>query len=209
MARRTKQEAAETRQQILETALDVFSRKGYARSTFVEIAQQIGLSKGAVYWHFKSKTELLVELIKEYSTRKQARVDSPDAIDESVVSLRECYVGSARRVLADPLLRKFEFFINFQIEWSEALISEVRARLAEIGKDPFRKYSVAVLRLQELGLVDPSRDAEKLGSLLIGTWVGMMRMHLLGLVSKGDLVYRLEYSFDNMFKEIANKEQAA
>ena len=207
MARRTKEAAAETRQQILDTALDVFSRKGYSRSTFVDIAKQIGLSKGAVYWHFKTKTDLLMALIEASLSRKILRVNSPDHLTDSIKSLRSCYVESARVVLADPDLRKFEFFINFQIEWSEELIAEVRAHLAEMGEDPFRKYTIAILQLQESGVIERTLDAEKLGSLLIATWTGMLRMVLIGTIEEQEMAYRLEYSFDSMFKDIAKKEQ--
>ncbi len=207
MARRTKKEAAETRRQILETALDVFSRKGFSRTTFVDIAQQIGLTKGAVYWHFKTKTDLLVALIEECVIRKIGKMDNPEDIAPTLEALRTCYVGSGRHVLSDPLLRKFEFFINFQIEWSEELMSEVRSRLAAMGEDPFRKYSVAVLRLQEAGVIARSLDAEKLGSILIATWMGLLRMHMIGLINETDFIYRLEYSFDSMFKDIARKER--
>jgi TetR/AcrR family acrAB operon transcriptional repressor len=208
MARRTKKEAAETRQQILDTALEVFSRKGYSRTTFVDIAEQIGLTKGAVYWHFKTKTDLLVSLIEASLSRKCLRINSPDNLTDSIESLRSCYVESAQIVLADPDLRKFEFFINFQIEWSEELIAEVLAQLAEMGEDPFRKYTIAILQLQESGVIDRTLDAEKLGSLLIATWSGMLRMVLIGTIEEREMAYRLEYSFDSMFKDIARKEQA-
>mgnify|MGYP001049724307 FL=1 len=207
MARRTKAEAAETRELILDTALDVFSRKGYSHTTFVDIAKQIGLTKGAVYWHFKTKPDLLVALIEASLSRKCLRINSPDNQTDSIESLRSCYVESARVVLADPDLRKFEFFINFQIEWSEELIAEVRAHLAEMGEDPFRKYTIAILQLQESGVIDRTLDAEKLGSLLIATWTGMLRMVLIGTIEEQEMAYRLEYSFDSMFKDIAKKEQ--
>ena len=207
MARRTKKEAAETRELILDTALDVFSRKGYSHTTFVDIAKQIGLTKGAVYWHFKTKPDLLVALIEASLSRKCLRINSPDNQTDSIESLRSCYVESARVVLADPDLRKFEFFINFQIEWSEELIAEVRAHLAEMGEDPFRKYTIAILQLQESGVIDRTLDAEKLGSLLIATWTGMLRMVLIGTIEEQEMAYRLEYSFDSMFKDIAKKEQ--
>jgi AcrR family transcriptional regulator len=63
VARRTKEEAKETKDKILLSALDVFCEKGYYCSTFVDVAERIGLSKGAVYWHFKTKRDLLVELM--------------------------------------------------------------------------------------------------------------------------------------------------
>lgn len=209
MARRTKEEAAETRQHILDTALDVFSKKGFSRTTFVDIAEQIGLTKGAVYWHFKTKTDLLVALIEYRASRKCVQVASPDALSDTLASLRRCYVESARSVLADPSLRKFEFFIHFQIEWSAELISEVRARLAELRVDPIRKYTGAIQQLQENGEVDAAADAEQLGTLLTATWFGLMRTAMIGLIAESVVPERLEYSFNLMFKDIAKKEQAS
>ncbi len=207
MPRRTKEEAEETRQQILETALDVFSRKGYSRTTFVDIAEHIGLTKGAVYWHFKTKTDLLVSLIEGSIARKRREVGNPVEQPPSLEALRSCYLRSAEAMLSDPQLLKFDFFVNFQIEWSEDLISDVRTGLEKVGEDPFRKYSDAIQRLQEVGIVDSSVDAEKLGSILIATWLGLSRMFMLGMIGQKDLMYRLEYGFNTMFKEITKKEQ--
>lgn len=61
MARKTKVEAEETHQRILRAALDVFAAEGYERATFEDVAHRIRLTKGAVYWHFKNKPELLCE----------------------------------------------------------------------------------------------------------------------------------------------------
>ena len=54
MARRSKVEAAETREKILKALLDGFARKGYSNTTFVDIADEIGVTKGAIYWYFKN-----------------------------------------------------------------------------------------------------------------------------------------------------------
>ena len=65
MARRTKEEAQHTRETILTAALDTFCEKGYSRTTFDEIAKKINLTKGAVYWHFKNKPDIIKALIIE------------------------------------------------------------------------------------------------------------------------------------------------
>ncbi|MBN2704197.1 MAG: TetR family transcriptional regulator [Pontiellaceae bacterium] len=205
MARRTKEEAEETRRQILEAALDVFSRKGYSRTTFVDIAQQIGLTKGAVYWHFKTKSDLLVALIESSIARKEKELGDPVTASVSLEALRTCILRSAEKTIKDPQLRKFEFFVNFQIEWSEELIAEVRTGLEQVGEDPFKKYAVAVSLLKERGLVDASVDADKLGSILLATWLGLMRMFMLGLMSEEELFQRLRYGFDSMFNELVEK----
>jgi AcrR family transcriptional regulator len=50
--------AAERRTQIIEAALACFTRKGYNNTTMDDIVAESGLSKGSLYWYFKSKDEL-------------------------------------------------------------------------------------------------------------------------------------------------------
>lgn len=71
MARKCKEDAEKTRQAVLESALDVFSEKGYAKATFDEIAARAGFTKGAVYWYFRNKADLVAALIIEYVGRKR------------------------------------------------------------------------------------------------------------------------------------------
>jgi TetR/AcrR family acrAB operon transcriptional repressor len=67
--RKTKEDAAITREQLLKKALAVFSKKGYSAATLQDIASEADVTRGAIYWHFGSKAELYNTLIKEYSDR--------------------------------------------------------------------------------------------------------------------------------------------
>lgn len=67
--RRTKEEAAITREQLLKKALAAFSKKGYSATTLEDIAREAEVTRGAIYWHFGSKAELYNTLIREYSDR--------------------------------------------------------------------------------------------------------------------------------------------
>ena len=67
--KRTKEEAAITRQVLLKQALGVFSQKGYAATTLQDIAEAAELTRGAIYWHFGSKAELYNTLLREYSDK--------------------------------------------------------------------------------------------------------------------------------------------
>lgn len=58
MARKTKAEAAETRHQILDAAEQVFLTQGVARTSLQQVAEAAGVTRGAVYWHFKDKADL-------------------------------------------------------------------------------------------------------------------------------------------------------
>jgi len=56
--RKTKEEAENTREDLLKAAALVFSDKGVARSTLAEIAKAAGVTRGAIYWHFENKAEI-------------------------------------------------------------------------------------------------------------------------------------------------------
>jgi TetR/AcrR family acrAB operon transcriptional repressor len=60
--RRTKAEAEETRQRIICAAERVFYDKGVAETTLEDVARAAGVTRGAIYWHFANKTELLLAL---------------------------------------------------------------------------------------------------------------------------------------------------
>lgn len=62
MARKTKQEAQETRQHILDVALRLFSQQGVSSTLLGEIAKAAGVTRGAIYWHFKDKSDLFSEI---------------------------------------------------------------------------------------------------------------------------------------------------
>lgn len=72
--RRTKEEAAVTRVTLLKTALAVFSAKGYAAATLDDVAKAAKVTRGAIYWHFKSKVDLYNTLVEEFSARGAAVV---------------------------------------------------------------------------------------------------------------------------------------
>jgi AcrR family transcriptional regulator len=55
----------ERKAQIFQAALACFNRKGYHRTTMDDIVAESGLSKGALYWYFKSKKELFISLFEE------------------------------------------------------------------------------------------------------------------------------------------------
>lgn len=52
----------ETRERILEAAARLFTTKGYEATSVQEIAEALGLSKAALYHHFRSKEEILYEI---------------------------------------------------------------------------------------------------------------------------------------------------
>src|SRR3954463_7952578 len=54
------------RDELLTAALRVFARRGYRAAGVDEIASEAGYSKGALYWHFSDKEDLLMALLDEH-----------------------------------------------------------------------------------------------------------------------------------------------
>lgn len=68
------EEAAETREALLEAALTVFGERGYSAATLDEIAKRAGVTRGALYHHFGGKAELFLLVLQEGWTKATARL---------------------------------------------------------------------------------------------------------------------------------------
>jgi TetR/AcrR family acrAB operon transcriptional repressor len=197
MARRTKEDAEKTRIQILEAALKVFSEKGYSKTTFVDISKEIGLTKGAVYWHFKTKTDLLVEMIaygddKFCPAREKLQADSIEELRNNVETYATAYATNEQAW-------NFEFFCQCQIEWSSTLMTEVHDKLARLREDPMKRFEQQLLYLQTLGELDQDKDARQLACCFGASWVGALNLAMYGEFDRKTFVAVLMNSFDQLF----------
>jgi AcrR family transcriptional regulator len=59
---RPEDEAVSTRERILDIALELFTQQGYDKTSIRDIAERLGFTKAALYYHFKSKADILLEL---------------------------------------------------------------------------------------------------------------------------------------------------
>ncbi len=62
MVRKTKEDAELTKRRIIDAARVVFLKRGVSRSTLEHIATEADVTRGAVYWHFKNKTDIFYAL---------------------------------------------------------------------------------------------------------------------------------------------------
>ena len=73
--------AEATRARLLEVAAEVFVERGYAAVSLRDIAVAAGVTKGAIYGHFRSKGQLLVEVIRTQLAERDSRFDAQDAVE--------------------------------------------------------------------------------------------------------------------------------
>jgi AcrR family transcriptional regulator len=105
--RRTKQEAEETRKNLLATALEIFSEKGYDAANLGDIAERANVTRGAIYWHFKNKAHLYNTLITEVVVGRSDAVvqDAVGAGGNLADALREIMTRQLEYLEVDPEYR--------------------------------------------------------------------------------------------------------
>ncbi|HEY9099222.1 MAG TPA: TetR family transcriptional regulator [Thiobacillus sp.] len=67
MVKKTRAAALATRESLLAAALQVFRERGVTHTRLIDVAERAGVTRGAIYWHFKDKTELF-QAVCERST---------------------------------------------------------------------------------------------------------------------------------------------
>lgn len=77
----------ETRERILDVALELFNERGYERTSLREIAERLGVTKAALYYHFKSKEDILLQLhLRLHEVGRDALAQLEPLDDEAVVA---------------------------------------------------------------------------------------------------------------------------
>jgi len=196
MPRRTKAEAEKTRSRILDAALDVFSSKGYSRTTFVDIAREVDLTKGAVYWHFKTKPDLLAAMVVHQEEKNFGHLK--DIKPGSIIEFRQMLHDFACLVTKNKTFQKLAFFTHFQIEWSEELLTEVHEKLCELRGDPREGMIRTLAHLQEIGVFRQEADVEMLAMPLFAMWIGAVQLLLREECSVKQFHVLLEQNFDSV-----------
>lgn len=139
-------EKAAKRRAILNAAVEIFARKGFANSRTREIARAAGVAEGTIYLYFEGKDDLLLTAFREKVTEFCAAADG--LLSESSASFEE----------------RFRRFVELQFAGIEAdpnlaiiLLLESRQSTKFYGEpvlEVLREYAGAVDRLLESGVAD-------------------------------------------------------
>jgi AcrR family transcriptional regulator len=147
----------------------VFARRGYREAGVDEIAAAAGYSKGALYWHFSGKEEVLLALLDE-------RIDAPTrdmvALLESAPPERDMSVEASRE-LARRLGSQRDAVLLEREYWSLAIRDpELRARYAERQTELRGALADAIeARARHLGTPDipmPAEDVARIVMSIVG-----------------------------------------
>lgn len=118
MVRKTKEEAQETRNAILDAAERVFQERGVGHTSLAEIAAAAGVTRGAIYWHFANKSDVFDALFERVFAPLEERFEAmhdelrknPQA--NPLVTMRGMALDFIGRVINDP-----RYFRLVEISW--------------------------------------------------------------------------------------------
>lgn len=159
----------ERRAQILEAALTVFARQGFHQARMDDIAQESGLSKGALYLYYKSKDAIIGALMRSVGNFMFRRAAS---IESATGSVRERIFG-VNTIFIDEIQR-FSRALPVMLEFYAVAARDkaVRTYLA----DMYVEYGDLLTRVVEQGIERGefrACDARSLAYSLIALWEGI------------------------------------
>src|SRR5215467_8598373 len=178
-ARKRAEQGSETaaaeppRRQMLAAAIDCFARHGYQGTSIDRIAREAGVTKGALYYHFRDKEDLLfavTERVGEFE-RKVLRdvVPSRDALSSLRRVIDACFfhatVSNHRRFIITLMIEALDTNPQLSAKF-QRILRRMRYFLADV-----------VRRGQETGTVRPDVDPEQTAAVIAGAIMGAEIQH--------------------------------
>jgi TetR/AcrR family acrAB operon transcriptional repressor len=173
MVRKTKEEALETRQRILVTAECIFHHKGVAHTSLHDIAEAAGVTRGAIYWHFKNKTDLIDAMLQQVvlPMEEAFRVQVEDTQLNPIEQLRSCNAIALRSLRDDERIRRIVEILFFKCEYVDETADMQRRHISSRALSLHRienwMRSAVDAKLLMPGL-DPAQQAISLHALTDG-----------------------------------------
>ena len=161
MARKTKEEAMETRGRILDAAIEVFHSKGVSLSSLEDIAESAGVTRGAIYWHFKNKADIFSALHDEMHEPIMANLKKAqeDEAENPISNLKEFCIDHLNDLATDEKKRKSASLFFLKCDYS----GELSALIDEQNKKKHTGINATKLifqRAKDKGLIPTDSDPD-------------------------------------------------
>ena len=158
--------------QIIEAAITVFAKHGFAKARMEDVAEEAGLSKALLYRYFKNKDALIEAIMEEMLNRELedilALLENNDPVPDRLLELNQIFVRDWQKLKSFlPLLLEFYANAHRHAAVSEAFkqsYAEIRALLAKLFREGVERG--------ELRLDDP----EEAAITLLAIYEGLMTL---------------------------------
>ncbi len=156
MARKTKAEAAQTRHRIVDCARQVFSRDGVTNTSLEKVAKEAGVTRGAVYWHFRDKADLFMAV--RLDTGSLLRL-SQTAGEDPLHRLELFLLEAIRRLRDEDKVRETYEVMLWRCEYVGEFAT-IRDDLMASGRGFIDEVTALYGEAKAAGITDPRLDPE-------------------------------------------------
>ncbi|MHB8950608.1 MAG: TetR family transcriptional regulator [Rhodoferax sp.] len=179
MARCTKEEALATHEQLLDAAERVFYEQGVSRTSLQAIAEAAGVSRGAIYWHFKNKADLFNAMMARITLPMETTLQciGADHRRDPLEALQHAILDAMRKISSDERTRRVLEVATLKVEYVDELLA-VKARQLQTQTEAVQRMA---LSLQDAGTrqavmlpISTLMAAQGLHALVVGlihTWL--------------------------------------
>lgn len=155
MARKTKEDTLKTYHSLLDAAITLFNLQGVGNTTLNQIAKHAGVTRGAFYWHFANKDEVIKALWERDASpvlanfsRQLATIDDPQPIPH----FKQAIKATMQEVTETPAVRQ-AFRIALNSTESACQKSELESYLEIRAQEMFKVLESAVVELAQQQLL--------------------------------------------------------
>ena len=100
--------AGDTKERILETALELFAQSGYLGTSMNDIAKQLGITKAALYKHYTSKQEILERIVKRMNEMDYERAEEYEMPETAPDGFAEAYMRTPVKKIRAYSMAQFD-----------------------------------------------------------------------------------------------------
>jgi TetR/AcrR family transcriptional repressor of acrEF/envCD operon len=179
MARKKKEEAQKTRQQLLEAAIMQFATRGVANTTLTDIADAAKVTRGAVYWHFTSKSEIFNAIWEQQLPFREIIHDrlSLSENDDPLLVIREKFITALQYIAHEPRQCALLQILYHKCEFNSDMISECEIR-RRIGFN-YESLRVSLEKCISQKLISPQVNVELTLIVFHGFFSGIIKNWLM------------------------------
>jgi len=144
MVRKTREEALATREELLDAAERVFRKHGVGHTSLAEVADAAGVTRGAIYWHFKDKADLFQALVKRVEMPMNAAMEEMDRTSaaDPLGAVRQLAIHALQNLAGSARTQAVFEVVFLRCEYTQEL-APVRARQLEDRKVCLRRCEAA------------------------------------------------------------------
>ncbi|AWI54637.1 TetR family transcriptional regulator [Aquabacterium olei] len=178
--RRTKADALQTRESLLDAAETLFAQQGVSRTSLQDIARAAGCTRGAIYWHFKDKADLFNAMMARTTLPMEdglAQLDAPGRTDP-LADVLQSSMNVFHQIVHDPRTRRVFDIATLKIELV-AELDGVRRRHIEVQENCAQHIGHCLTRAQAAGRVRPDLDPAMLTLTLLAIVNGLIQNWML------------------------------